>query len=200
MLTDFSTEYSQRSDDELLHLATQRHSLTTEAATALDAELRRRNLTASDRVEHQKFEKLQERREFRGRRRKIFGKRQFSWLELLSAFGAMGVIAWAYFSLPKQYHLKPDWEEAAVCVAIASVFVIVGWRSLWRNITFWIALTLSASIQLAVVHAWVQRTGQLNRNAGKLATLFGFVLFFAIYGCVRLLRRNFYGEGSSESR
>ena len=90
MLTDFSTEYSQRSDDELLHLATQRHSLTTEAAAALDAELRRRNLTESDRVEHQKFEKWQERREYKGRRRKIFGKRQFSWLELLSAFVAMG--------------------------------------------------------------------------------------------------------------
>lgn len=198
MLTDFSTEYAQRSDDELLELATQRHSLTQEAATALDAELRRRNLTESDRVEHQKFVKHQELREYRGRRRKIFGKRQFSWLELLSAFGAMGVIAWAYFSLPKQYHLKPDWEEAAVCVVIASVLVVVGWRSLWRNITFWIALILSASIQLAVVHAWVHRTGQLNHNAGELATLSGFVLYFAIYACLRLLRRNFYGEGSAE--
>jgi hypothetical protein len=59
MLTDFSTEYSQRIDDELLHLATQRHSLTTEAAAALDAELRRRNLTDSDRVEHQRFVKEQ---------------------------------------------------------------------------------------------------------------------------------------------
>jgi hypothetical protein len=200
MLTDFSNEYSQRSDDELLHLATQRHSLTTEAATALDAELRRRNLTESDRVEHQKFEKRQVRREFRGRRRRIFGKRQFSWFELLSEFGAMGVIAWAYFSLPKRYHLKPDWEEAAVCVMIASVFVTVGWRSLWRKITFWITLILSASIQLAVVHAWVQREGGLSRGSAKLATLFGFVLFFAIYGGVRLLRRNFYGEGSAESR
>ena len=68
MLTDFSTEYSVRSDDELLHLATQRHSLTTEAAAALDAELRRRNLTESDRVEHQKFENRQGRRESKGRR------------------------------------------------------------------------------------------------------------------------------------
>jgi hypothetical protein len=34
-------------DDELLHLATQRHYLKTEAAAALDAELRRRNLTES---------------------------------------------------------------------------------------------------------------------------------------------------------
>jgi hypothetical protein len=199
MLTNFSTEYAQRSDDELLELATQRHSLTQEAVTALDAELRRRNLTESDRVEHQKFVKHQERREYRGHRRKIFGKRQFSWRESLSGFVALGVIAWAYFSLPKPYRLKPDWEEAAVCMVIASVFVIVGWRSLWGNITFWIALILSASIQLAVVHAWVQRTGRLNRSAGKLATLFGFVLFFAIYGCFRLLRRSFYGEGSTES-
>jgi hypothetical protein len=199
MLTNFSTEYAQRSDDELSALATQRHSLTQEAVTALDAELRRRNLTESDRVEHQKFVKHQERREYRGHCSKIFGKRQFSWRELLSGFVALGVIAWAYFSLPKPYRLKPDWEEAAVCVVIVSVFVIVGWRSLWGYITFWIALILSASIQLAVVHAWVQRTGRLTRSAGKLATLFGFVLFFAIYGCFRLLRRSFYGEGSTES-
>src|SRR3984957_5886468 len=200
MLADFTTEYSQRSDDELLHLATQRHSLTSEAATALDAELRRRNLTDSDRVEHQKFEKRQERREYKGRRRKIFGKRQFSLLELLSTFVAMGGIAGAYFALPKRYHLKPDWEEAAVCVMIASVIVIVGWRSLWRDIAFWMALILSSAIQLTVVHAWADRSGELSRGAGKWATFLGFVLFVAVYGCIKLLRRNFYGEGSSESR
>ena len=199
MLADFSTEYSQRSDDELLQLATERHSLTTEAAAALDTELRRRSLTESDRVEHQKFVKRQERREFRSRHRKVFGKRQFSWLELLSAFAAMGVIGCGYFALPKRYHLKPDWEEAAVCVTIASVTVTVGWRSLWRDIAFWMALILSSAIQLAVVHAWVQRAGGLSRSTGKLATLLGFVLFFAIYGCIWLLRRNFYGDGSSES-
>ena len=199
MLTDFSTEYSQRGDDELLHLATQRHSLTTEAVAALDAELRRRNLTESDRVEHQKFQKRQERHEFRGRRRQIFGKRQFSWRELLSAFVAMAVIASVYLALPNRFHLKPDWEEAAVCVTIASAIVTVGWRSLWRDIAFWMALVLSAAIQLAVVHAWVQRAGELSRGAGKLGTLLGFALFVAIYGCTRLLRRNFYGEGSAES-
>jgi hypothetical protein len=200
MIEDFSSEYSQRSDDELLHLATQRHYLMTEAATALDAELRRRNLSESDRVEHQKFEKRQERREFKSQRRKIFGKRQFSWLELLSIFVAMAIIACAYIAIPKRYHLKPDWEEAAVCVMIASVIVTVGWRSLWRDIAFWMALILSAAIQLAVVHAWVQRAGELSRGAGKLATLLGFVLFVTTYGGIRLLRRNFYGEGSSESR
>ena len=200
MPTDFSAEYSQRSDDELLHLATQRHSLTTEAAAALDAELRRRNLSESDRVEHQKFEKRQEHREFRGRRRKLFGKRQYSWRETLSAFGAMAVIGCAYLALPKRYHLKPDWEEAAACVMIASVMVTVGWRSLWREIGFWMALIVSSAIQLAVVHAWVQQAGGLSRGAGKLGTFLGFVLFVAIYGCIKLLRRNFYGEGSSESR
>ena len=202
MLADFSTEYSQRSDDELLHLATQRHSLTTEAATSLDAELRRRNLTESDRVQHQKFAKRQERREFRGRRRKIFGKRQLSWLELLSAFVAMAVIGCAYLALPRQYHLKPDWEESAVCVMIPAVLVAAGRRSSWRDITFWIALILSSTIQLAVVHAWVERTGGLNRGAAKLAAFLGLVLFVAIYGCIKLLRRNFYGdgEGGSESQ
>lgn len=197
MLADFSTEYSQRSNDELLHLATQRHSLTMEAAAALDAELRRRNLTEFDRVEHQKFVQRQEQREFRNRRRRIFGKRKFSWLELLSTFVAMAVIASAYLALPKRYHLKPDWEEAAVCVMIASVIVTVGWRSLWRDMAFWIALILSSAIQLVVAHAWVQRAGELSRGAGKLATLLGFVLFVAIYGCIRLLRRNFYGEANS---
>lgn len=174
--------------------------MTTEAAAALDAELRRRNLTESDRVEHQKFVKRQERREFTGRRRRLFGKRQFSWLELLWAFVAMAVIAGAYVALPKRYHLKPDWEEAAVCVMIASVTVTVGWRSLWRDIAFWVTVILSAAIQLAVVHAWVQRVGKLSRGAGKSATLLGFLLFFAIYGCIWLLRRKFNGRGSSAGR
>jgi len=201
MLTNFSAEYAQRSDDELLELATQRHSLTQEAVTALDAELRRRNLTESDRIEHQKFVKHQDWREHKGHRRKLFGKRQFSWRELLSGFVALGVIAWAYFSLPKPYRLKPDWEEAAVCVVIAFVFVIVGWRSLWGNITFWIALIFSASIQLAIVHVWVQRAGgELSRGAGKLATFLGFGLFIAVYGLIRLVRRNLYGEDSPQVR
>ncbi len=175
MPTDFSAEYVQRGDDELLRLATQRNSLTTEAAAALDAELRRRNLTESDRVEHQKFAKRQERKEHNRRRRKLFGKRQFSWLELLSGFGALGVIAWAYFSLPTRFHLTADWEETAVCVVIPSVFVIVGWRSLWREVAFWLSLMLSSAIQLAIVHV-------------------------AVYGLIRLVRRNFYGEDSPQVR
>ena len=200
MPTDFSTEYSQRSDDELLHLATQRHFLTAEAAVALDAELRRRKLTEFDRVQHQKFENRQWRRESRGRRRKLFGRRQFSWLELLAAFLAMAVIACVYLSLPKRYQLKPDWEEAAAYVMIPSVMVTVGWKSLWRDIAFWMSLILSSAIQLAIAHAWIQRAGGLNRGAGKLAALLGFGLFVVIYGSVRLLRRSFYGEGSSESQ
>ena len=73
MIIDFSAEYSHRSDDELLHLASQRHTLTPEAAAALDAELRLRKLTESDRLEHQKFVRRQERHEGRRRRWKIPG-------------------------------------------------------------------------------------------------------------------------------
>lgn len=188
--------YSERSDDELLHLATQRHSLTTEAQAGLDTELCRRNLTESDQIEHQKFEKRYERREFRGRRRrKLFGKSQFSWRELLAAFASMAVIACAYILLPKRFHLNPDWEEPALSVMICSVLITVGWKSLWRDITFWISLILSSGIQLALAHALTRRTGELNRGTGRLAILVGFGLFIAIYACMRLLRRNFYGEG-----
>lgn len=111
MLTDFSTEYAKRSDDELLHLASQRHSLTTGTAAALALELGRRNLSESDRLEHQKFVKQQERRESHIRRRRIFGKRQFSWLELLSAMLVMVGIAGAYIALPNRYRLNPDWGK-----------------------------------------------------------------------------------------
>jgi hypothetical protein len=120
---------------------------------------------------------------------------------LLSGFGALGVIAWAYFSLPKRYHLTANWEETAVCVVIPSVFVIVGWRSLWREVAFWLSLILSSAIQLAIVHVWVQRAGgELSRGAGKLATFLGFGLFLAVYGFSRLVRRNFYGEESPQVR
>src|SRR5215472_9260980 len=125
MFIDFSAEYSHRDDDELLHLATQRHYLTREARDALDAELRRRNLTESDRIEHQKFARRQERRENRTTRRwKIPGlKNQLSGWDILEAFGTMAVISFAYIVLPRRYHLNPDWQEAAAIVMITSVMI-----------------------------------------------------------------------------
>lgn len=53
---NFSAEYFERSDDALLQLASDRSSLTDEAAAALNDELRRRNLTESDRIEPQQFD------------------------------------------------------------------------------------------------------------------------------------------------
>ena len=70
MANDFSTGYSERSDDEVLLLASDRASLTTEAAVALDAELRRRNLTESDQAKYQQFVKRNEQREAKRRRRR----------------------------------------------------------------------------------------------------------------------------------
>jgi hypothetical protein len=93
MLGDFSTEYSRRSDDELLLLASDRASLTTEAAVALDSELHRRNLTESDHAKHQQFVKRNERREAKRRRRKILGIRRDprSWVDLFWAVMAMAL-------------------------------------------------------------------------------------------------------------
>lgn len=198
MPTDFSTEYSQRSDDELLHLATQRHYMTAEAVAALDGELRRRNLTESDRVEHQKFEKRQERRE--GRRetnlRRRWGrlglKWQLKWREILELLAVMAVILVAYFALPSRYNLNPDWQEAAIIVMLTSVGLAFIVRS-WRNIAFWISLGVSSAIHLIVVHAWTRQTPDLSRAEARIAFFLGFVLFLVVYGAVRLLRRVFHG-------
>lgn len=195
MLNDFSTEYSELTDDEILHIAAERRSLKPEAALALDAELRRRHLSASDQLELQKFVKRQQHREFRNRHRKRFGKRDaFTWRQALLAFAVMAPIMVAYFALPKRYHLKPSWEEAAADAIIVSVIVIIGRRSLWRDILFWIALLLSSTIQLVLVHSWVEREGPPSRGAGKGALILALILFFVIYGGLRLIRRNFYGE------
>ena len=103
MLDDFSIEYSERSDDELLLLASDRASLATEAAAALDAELRRRNLTESDQVKHQQFVKRNEQRDARRRHRKIFGTRRDggTWVDLYWALAAMALISFIYVALPQ---------------------------------------------------------------------------------------------------
>ena len=199
MLTDFSTEYSQRSDDELLHLASERHSLTTEAAAALDAELRRRNLTESDRVEHQKFAERQERREGRRRRWKVPGLRdRLGWRDILGAFVTMALISFTYIALPSRHHLKPDWQDAMVIVMITSVMVVFT-ASSWRKIAFWMSLGISSTIQLVVVHAWTRRFPSLSRGAFKGAAVLGFVLFLVVYGVVRFLQRMLHGKKGPDS-
>lgn len=193
---NFSAEYFERGDDELLQLASDRSSLTNEAAAALDDELRRRNLRESDRTEHQQFVRRKERGEARRTRRKIFrwhGDRS-KWVDVLWTLLALASISSAYVALPNRYHMKPDWQEAAVYVMFASVFIAVVGRSLWRKIGFWMSLVISSAIHVLVVHAWIQPVGSLSRGEGKLAILLGCVLFFAIYGFVWLLRRNLYGE------
>lgn len=202
MLNEFCAKYSERSDDELLQLASDRTSLTTEAAVALDAELRRRNLTESDRVEHQRFVKRQEQREARRRHRKTVGtlKDQFAWLDLLWALAAIALISFTYLALPSRYRMKSDWQEAAFHVMFASVFIVVASRSFfWRKSAFWLSLVISSVIHLVVVHAWTQRVPNLSRGQGKLAILLGFVLFFAVYGLVRLLQRNLYGKEARDN-
>jgi hypothetical protein len=201
MVNDFSTEYSERSDDELLALASDRASLMTEAVAALDIELRRRNLTEADQAKYQRVVKGNERHEITRRRRRVFGRRsdRRSWVDLFWAIIAMALISFTYLALPSQYHLKPGWQEAAVHVMFASVFIAVASNSLWPRIAFWMSLVVSSAIHLLVVHAWIQRAGSFSRGQGKLAILLGFVLFFGVYGLVWQLRRSFYGEEARDN-
>jgi cell division protein FtsW (lipid II flippase) len=203
MLIDFSTEYSQRSDDELLHLASERHSLTTEAEAALDAEMRRRNLSESDRVEYQKFVKRQERREWRGRRHwkiPIPGlKGQLTGRDILEAFATMAFISFTYIALPSRYHfIKPDWQEAAVIVMSTSVMVVFSAIS-WRKTAFWMSLGVSSAIQLILLHAVTRRIPNLSSPAGKGAGVLGILLFLVVYRFVRFLQRMLCGKEPPDS-
>src|SRR5580765_6113953 len=127
MLTDFSADYSERSDDELLLLASDRASLTTEAAIALDSELHRRNLTAYDQLKYQQFVKRNEQRQAKRRRRKILGtpRDPRSWVALFWVLLIIALISSVYLALPSRYHMKPDWQEAAVHMMFASVLIAV---------------------------------------------------------------------------
>jgi TRAP-type uncharacterized transport system fused permease subunit len=196
MSNHFSTEYTERGDDELLLLASDRSALTTEAAAALDLELRRRNLTQSDQAKYQQFVKRNEQREANRQRRKILGTRRDlrSWVDMLWALIAIALISFAYLALPSRYHMKPDWQEAAFHVMFSSVFIAVSSKVWRRKVGFWMSLVISSAAHLVVVHAWLQRVGKFSHGQGRLAILLGFVLFFAVYGIVWMLRRNFYGE------
>jgi hypothetical protein len=86
MLSEFHYEYAELSDDELLQLSADRQSLTDAAKSALDAEMRNRNLTSADLAKYQDFVKKSEQRETRRRNRKLFERRR-------------GLLAWVQFGL-----------------------------------------------------------------------------------------------------
>ena len=199
MLTDFTAEYSQRTDDEILQLSSERKTLTAEAAAALDAEIRRRNLTEADQIDHQKFIKQQDRRAWRRHRRKVWGpyEERLGWLKLLCLFGVMILIMAVYFNLPSRYQLRPDWQEAAAMVMISSVCIIFYVNNGWKRFVFWISLAISSSLHLWFAHAVVRRNPNLSRGAGKGATVIGLVIFASIYFGIRYLYRNWYGEEES---
>lgn len=199
---DFSAEYSKRSDDELLQLASDRPSLTNEAAVALDDELRRRKLSESDRTKHQQFVKRNKRHQATRRRRRIFGnwRDRRSRAHLFWTLLAIVLISFLYLALPSQYHLKPDWQESAVVVMFASVILAGASTLLWRKGDFWISLFISSGIHLLVVHLWIRKVGNLSHNQGELAIVLGLILFFAVYGFVWRLRRSLYGKESADDR
>lgn len=204
MNNNYSTEYAERSNEELLQLASDRASLTGEAAAALDAELGRRNLTKSDQLKHERFVEQSERRESRRRRRRILGNRRdrAHWVDnfvvLFWSVVVMALIALAYQALPNRYYFAPDWQEASVDVMFATVFIAVGSNFWWRKMWFWLSLLISSTVQLLLVHAWIRQNGTLigpgRHGYGKAAVFLGIVLFFVVFGGGYLLRKTIYGE------
>jgi succinate dehydrogenase flavin-adding protein (antitoxin of CptAB toxin-antitoxin module) len=101
MFAEFQHEYAELSDDELLQVASDRQSLTDEAKSALDAEMRNRDLTSADLAAHQHFVKRSEQRETRRRNRTLFGSRRgllewvrFGFWTLLAFLATALVVIW----------------------------------------------------------------------------------------------------------
>jgi hypothetical protein len=201
MLDKFSTEYAHRTDHELLHFASDRDSLTMEAASALDAELQRRNLTEADLVRHQEFVARVEKRDALRRRQKIFGKPKrdpFPWFEMFCVVVVMAFIWIIYAALPDRFHMSADWEKSMPEVMFASVATAGFGNPWWRKITFWMSWAISSAINLVIAHAWLQRVGKFSRWQGDIVVLLGFVLFFFIFALVSFLRRSLLGEDVSD--
>jgi hypothetical protein len=198
---DFPLEYSKRSDDELLRLATERASLTARADAALTDELRRRNLKESDQAKHQRSVRRHDQLESKKRRRRIFGRLTDgrAWIDVLLALLVIFLISAAYRQLPSQYHFKPDWEEAAANVMWPSVIIAVCGFS-WRTITFWVSLAVSSCIHLVVVHAWIRQVGTLSLIQSKQAFSLGFVLFLVLYFLFWVLRQKFFREEARDNK
>jgi len=144
MPIDFSTEYSERSDDELLQLATQRHSLTTEAAAALDAELRRRNLTDSDRVEHQRLVKEQ-------REAALTSHATLVGHLTLTAPAIVGIILIPLFGL---YMLGPSLFIYYVMIGIA-----IGWQWYLVALPMWKKWLMGKGVQQEEIDSLARRSG-----------------------------------------
>jgi hypothetical protein len=101
MFADFQQEYRELRDDELLQIASDRQSLTDNAKSALDAEIRNRNLTAADLAKHENFVKRGQQRETARRNRILFGGRRtlMAWVRftlwaLLGCYAIALVATW----------------------------------------------------------------------------------------------------------
>ena len=193
MPNDFSAEYSERSDDELLHLASERHSLTAEATAALDAELRRRNLTESDRLEHQRTVKRYEQREARKHRRYIESSFlvRFKLPQALAGLIMLAVL-WAMSHLPVRYQEK--WGQTIyTTVAFVVIAILSSPKTYFRRCGItslsWAALLASAfacavasqlSLTIGKTGQW-STSGMLVGWAAFCATYLGLWICYQIY-------------------
>src|SRR5262245_15675451 len=98
MPSEFPLKYDQFTDDELLRLSSDRSLLTSEANAALDAEMRKRGLTAEDFAKYQHRVNREQRLETKKRVRKVFGSK-WDWEGAIAFFWtglALALIRWVY--------------------------------------------------------------------------------------------------------
>jgi hypothetical protein len=195
--TNFSERYTTLSDEELLHIASDRRDLLQEATVALDAEMGRRGLTHKQAMAKKRDELRFDIKEVRAHRQKRKKSRYLvSRLNLRAYFiGLFTGVAGLVISmvLAPNHRVVDEWVWPLFVLytgALIACLVVQPWVR--RTPDFWLCLAVSFVPQfvvarwLAVYHPSHSASG--TKGSAALSTLAGYVLGGALFLLLQKLK------------
>jgi len=167
--TSFQDEYAGLSDQELLIIAGDKENLLDEAALALDAEIKKRGLTYEQgkrlKTEMDLFRTGAPKASKPEKSKYLADKPHMFWG--LPITGAVVILYWLI--VPKQLRLADEWNAPAVVAFLGTAMAPFAVRPrLRKQVSFWLAVLLSAAVQLLAAHWLLFRFPNPSRGTGKL--------------------------------
>ena len=191
--TDFPDYYATLSDDQLLHIASDRRDLRPEAGAAMDAELARRNLTLDHARAKGRAELREELQELRGPRRKRKKSKYLVTQMNIGGFfiGLAGmVICW----LVMPFSLSPTgWGESISLVYLGALLAVLAVQPWVRKTArFWVCLLISMVPQFLLSH-WLAvyhpgRTRGADKGNWGMSLLSGWLLGSVVFFLFQKIR------------
>jgi len=199
--TNFQDEYAGLSDQELLIIAGDKVDLLEEAALALDSEIKKRGLTYAQakqlNTETELSESLDSNLSKPNNNSKYFAdKPHVFWGLLISA----AVVILYLLAVPKQFRIPDEWSEPAVVALLGTAMAPFAVRPrLRKQVSFWLAVLLSAAVQLLVAHWLIFRFPNPSRGAGKLIWAGSGLAGYSVGAAVYRLLQNAQSKQEEES-